>query len=58
MCASWLVRTSSSYFHKARVLRHTGALLKKQKKNTECIVDLYKHAGILILHFSSVLNYS
>ena len=28
MRASWLVSTSSSYFHKARVLRHTSALLK------------------------------
>ena len=70
MRASWLVSTSSSYFHKARVLRHTSALLKKLKKNTECIVDLYKHAGIFRIrekcgpkasaspHFSSVLNYS
>ena len=71
MRASWLVRTSSLYFHKARVLRHTSALLKKwKKKNTEYIVDFYKHAGILGIrekcgpkasaspHFSSVLNYS
>ena len=28
MRAPWLVRTSSLYFHKARALRHTGALLR------------------------------
>ena len=28
MRVSWLVRTISLYFHKARVLRHTSALLR------------------------------
>ena len=27
-CAPWSVRTSSLYFHKARALRHTSALLR------------------------------
>ena len=33
MRASWLVRTSSLYFRKARTLRHTSALLRYNARN-------------------------
>ena len=33
MRAAWLVRTSSFYFHKARTLRHTSALLKYNSRS-------------------------
>ena len=33
MRAPWLVRTSSSYFHKARALRHASALLRYNARN-------------------------
>ena len=33
MRAPWLVRTSSLYFHRARALRHTSALLRYKARS-------------------------
>ena len=47
MCAPWLVRTTSLYFHKARTLRHTSALLRY---NARSLRHRYERAQLTI-HF-------
>ena len=51
MRAPWLVRTSSLYFHKARALRHTGALLRY---NARSPCHRYESAQFTILFIKEI----
>ena len=51
MRAPWLIRTSSLYFHKARALRHTGALLRY---NARSLCHRYERAQFTILFIKEI----